>query len=655
MKSNKPQSVFPRKLLLSAALIAAAPLAQAEPEQRAHYIIQGAEVEALRTAVAAVGGEVLRELKIISAVGASLTANQLETLLAENQLRAHQDQRVKLNHAKGESTDAQAGSDASCALTGFGEREFKDKKIKWEIENQGGANLVLSSLSASWPRSNGELKKIKGGAELFKGKMDAPVATMASGWKGKEDDRTVKPGETLKLELEFANKIETAQDAYALTARFGADCAVTLEPLNEATDTKGVDKKARVTRFPAMVGADLLHRQGITGAGVGVAVLDTGLWHDKRSEKWLEKDISGDVRAVSYNAIDDKEGDLKKVDDKHGHGTHLASLIASSRRAEGADGSGKPNGIAPDATLVVVKAFDDDGAGTYMDVIRGIEWVVNNRDEHNIRVLNLSFSAPPQSHYWDDPMNQAVMAAWESGIVVVASAGNSGPAPMTIGVPGNVPYVITVGAMTDNRTAGDRSDDRLTSFYSAGPTHEGFVKPEVVAPGGRLLGILDSKGRIAKAHPAFHDGDSYYYMSGTSQSAAVVSGVAALLLQAEPDLTPDQVKCKLMSTARPAIDADGKLAYSVFQQGAGLVNAPGALAGENYFCGNQGLDVVADRAGQAHFRGPANQREDGSYFIEGLSEQVDSGYVWEDGVLWADGFLWSNAQTASVNGWVPQE
>ena len=149
------------------------------------------------------------------------------------------------------------------------------------------------------------------------------------------------------------------------------------------------------------------------------------------------------------------------------------------------------NGIAPDAGLVGVKAFDDDGRGSYANVIRGLDWIYQNRDVYDIRVVNLSFSAEPRSYYWDDPLNQAVMALWEAGIVVVASAGNRGPDAMTIGVPGNVPYVITVGAMSDNCTPGDGSDDFLASFSSAGPTVEGFVKPEVVAPGGHMLGVVD--------------------------------------------------------------------------------------------------------------------------------------------------------------------
>ena len=126
-----------------------------------------------------------------------------------------------------------------------------------------------------------------------------------------------------------------------------------------------------------------------------------------------------------------------------------------------------------------------------------MEWIIANRETYDIRVLNLSLSAPAQSHYWDDPLNQAVMAAWEAGIVVVASAGNLGPDPMTIGVPGNIPYVITVGAMTDSYTPNDFTDDKLASFSSAGPTHEGFVKPEIVAPGGHLRAYVGRKTKLA--------------------------------------------------------------------------------------------------------------------------------------------------------------
>src|SRR6202166_4360616 len=113
--------------------------------------------------------------------------------------------------------------------------------------------------------------------------------------------------------------------------------------------------------------------------------------------------------------------------------------------------------------------------------------MVAHQKQYNIRVVNMSLGAPPESYYWDDPLNQAVMAAWRAGIVVVTAAGNEGPAAMTIDVPGNVPYVITTGAMTDNNTPYNLSDDRLASFSSTGPTYEGFVKPELVAPGRTIV------------------------------------------------------------------------------------------------------------------------------------------------------------------------
>ncbi|MGB5581516.1 MAG: S8 family peptidase, partial [Woeseia sp.] len=262
----------------------------------------------------------------------------------------------------------------------------------------------------------------------------------------------------------------------------------------------------------AQSGADQLHAVGITGAGINVAVLDSGLW---TSDKGIKNYLAGGKRfIVSYDAILDKDGG--KTSDRLGHGTHVASIIASSKVSD----SGLPHGIAPNVGLIGVKAFGADGSGSYADVIRGLDWIVAKRDFHNIRIINMSFSAAPKSHYWDDPLNQAVMAAWQAGIVVIASAGNTGPDAMTIGVPGNVPYVITVGAMTDNYTPTDNSDDRLASFSAAGPTVEGFVKPDVVAPGGRILGIMDGKKQlIPQEHAEFAAEEKHLFiMSGTSQS-----------------------------------------------------------------------------------------------------------------------------------------
>jgi len=265
----------------------------------------------------------------------------------------------------------------------------------------------------------------------------------------------------------------------------------------------------------------------------------------------------------------------------------------------------------------------------------------------------MSFGAPPQSYYWDDPLARAVMKLWQAGIVVVASAGNGGPGAMTIGVPGNVPYVITVGAMTDSITPRNPGDDKLASFSSTGPTYEGFVKPEIVAPGGHVIAVLSGSTTIGKAHPSFlgtngYLGSSYFYMSGTSMSAAVVSGVVALMLQDQPDLTPDQVKCKLISSAHPAVDSSSNLAYSVFQQGAGEIDAYAAVLNQKADCANSGLDIAADLAGTRHFAGPANRDANGNYYVMSMSPAEppgapakEDGYTWSTGYVWSKGYTWS--------------
>ena len=325
---------------------------------------------------------------------------------------------------------------------------------------------------------------------------------------------------------------------------------------NDSVRLAGLSGFSQNTFHPTQIGADRMHQNDRKGQGITVAVLDTGAQMKNTAGSSDEKVV------VSYDAIadhyvfPDQNGGFN---DDNGHGTHVASVALSDVVTP----EGKFNGVAPRAALAIVKAFDANGRGTYADVIRGIDWVVAHAAEHNIRVLNCSFSATPQSHYWDDPINQAVMRAWQSGIVVVASAGNMGPGPMTVGVPGNVPYVITVGAYTDSYTPFNYSDDVLTSFSATGPTYEGFVKPDVLAPGGHVLGMMRFSSTIAVQHPEFHAGKTadvpYFQMSGTSQAAAVVSGAVALLMEARPQLSPDEVKCALMATARPFPQFDGRL------------------------------------------------------------------------------------------------
>lgn len=422
------------------------------------------------------------------------------------------------------------------------------------------------------------------------------------------------------------------------------------------------------SHFPNHIGADSLHAAGIDGRGVGIAVIDSGLWRKAiehfatdrslpAKRQILAIDWVGGQERVMFDGQCFQDGSL----DDYGHGTHVSTVAASSVRAE--DGSFQ--GVAPMANLYSLRAFDGQGAGSYVDVIAAIQWVVDHRDTHNIRVLNLSFSADPQSWYWEDPLNQAVMEAWAAGIVVVTSSGNTGPDPVTVGVPGNVPYVITVGAMSDNYSPYGRQDDFLTHFSSSGPTIEGHVKPDVMAPGAHMLGIVPAGSYLDETYGEENSfefgpddqplGDNFFVMSGTSQATAVVAGAAALLLQQAPELTPDAVKCRLMSTSRVLRDEQGSPRYSVFQQGAGLIDVLSAAAHGIDNCANQGLDIQADLAGTQHYHGPAVLSLDGQYHI---AEHDQSGYptgrpidddylTWsgaypsDAGSMWGDGYPWS--------------
>src|SRR6266699_603848 len=410
------------------------------------------------------------------------------------------------------------------------------------------------------------------------------------------------------------------------------------------------------------IGADRLGAQGFNGTGVTVAVLDTGL-----PPAWVQYAQTNSMGLVAYSA------DGSPFQDLSGHGSHVTTVIANPIHSA----NGQPHGIAPGVRLVSVKAFDANGTSNYTTVLNGLNWIFANRAAYNIRVLNVSFAAKPHSFYWNDPIDQAVMKLWQAGVVVIASAGNWGPAAQTIGVPGNTPYIITGGAMTDNYAPSNPLSWRLTSFSSTGPTFEGFVKPEILAPGGHIIGLMDpTTALLAQLHPTFQmPVAGLYIMSGTSQAAAVVSGSVALMLQANPSLTPDTVKCRLMASARPAVDANNLLAYSIFQQGAGEINAYDAVYSQGMGCANAGLNIAADLAGTAHFGGPAHQAPDGTYYIvdqNGLpiNQQGylwnnrylwNSGYLWNNGYLWNSGYLWNQSTLASptaaaaINDWVGEQ
>lgn len=288
--------------------------------------------------------------------------------------------------------------------------------------------------------------------------------------------------------------------------------------------------------------AQELWQQGYQGRDVTVAVVDTGITR--------HKDFHG--RLVAF--ADVLNGKSEPYDD-HGHGTHVAGIVGG----DGADSKGKHKGIAPECGLVAIKAFNREGKAKSSDVIKAIQWAVENRQKYGIKVLNLSAAGVAQiSHQWD-PMARAVAAAWKEGIMVVVAAGNDGPDAETIGTPAHSPVALTVGASDDRGTV-RRDDDRVASLSSRGPTPvDHLTKPDLLAPGVDITATYNGKS-------------GYTTRSGTSMAAPMVSGLAALLLSAHPEATPDQLKSALVGSAEKLPRGGG-----ANDQGAGLVDAVAAL------------------------------------------------------------------------------
>jgi serine protease AprX len=392
--------------------------------------------------------------------------------------------------------------------------------------------------------------------------------------------------------------------------------------------------------FTEVVGADYVWEQGVTGKGVTIALVDSGM----AAFNPLRMNTSKQNRLLAWK---DFVQNRPTPIDPNGHGTHIASIMVNSVR----DANRSYNGMAPDANLVVVRVLNKEGRGSYETVIKGIQWVVDHKDIYDIKIMNLSITGEVVAPYWADPLNQAVTRAWAEGITVITCAGNGGPDPLTVSIPGNNPYVITVGAFTDAYTPRDWTDDYLAEFSSAGPTMDAFIKPDVIAPGAHMVGMMSNASHISRQHEAnWLRGTQYYEMAGTSQAAAVVAGIIALMYEENPDLTPDQVKYRLMITSMPMIESDvdpqyARANYSVFQQGAGRVNAPDAvLAADIEGSANFGMDIWKDLSGEEHYQGYAYYDEDsGIYGVQGV-ENTDDGYtVWDGGFgIWSGGFgIWS--------------
>lgn len=297
--------------------------------------------------------------------------------------------------------------------------------------------------------------------------------------------------------------------------------------------------------YPSAVGATKLwdNGRGLTGAGVGVAVIDTGI-DAGLSDFDLRR---GEGSRVVADAVVNPRATTPV--DRYGHGTHVAGIIAGDGAGGWAKASSSYIGVAPEADLINVKVADDAGRASTLDVIYGIQFAVDHAEALGIRVINLSLASTVAMAPANDPLDAAVESAWKQGLVVVAAAGNAGQADDAVDyAPANDPFVITVGATDDQGTA-TYDDDRLAAWSSRGRTQTGVSKPEVLAPGAHIVSTLARDSAFAKLCPDCIVDHDYFQAGGTSMSAAVVSGVAALLLQANPDWTPDKVKAALIRTS----------------------------------------------------------------------------------------------------------
>ncbi|MFN2544890.1 MAG: S8 family serine peptidase [Actinomycetota bacterium] len=314
-------------------------------------------------------------------------------------------------------------------------------------------------------------------------------------------------------------------------------------------DTTVYNQRAANTVWQKSIGLDDA-RPLYNGTGVTVALLDTGV-----------VPVPDLVNHISHVVDFTPESDGM---DRFGHGTHMAGIMVG----DGTSSGGTWTGVAPGAKLVSVKVAGANGATDVSIVLAGLQWVVTHRAQYGIRVLNLSFGTDSKQPYSVDPLDYAVEQVWRSGVLVVVSAGNRGSAAGTITKPGDDPFVVTVGA-ADLKNTGDRSDDVVAPFSSVGPTQDGVSKPDLVAPGVTIVSARDMGSTIDTAYPdARMPNLSYFKGTGTSQAAAIVSGVAALAFQANPSLTPDQAKRLLVNKAKDYLPV-----LSPLGSGAGLVNA----------------------------------------------------------------------------------
>jgi serine protease AprX len=292
--------------------------------------------------------------------------------------------------------------------------------------------------------------------------------------------------------------------------------------------------------------------QNLTGKGITIAVVDTGIYE--------HQDLAGRIKAFK-DVINNKTAAY----DDNGHGTHCAGDAAGNGKAS----NGKFKGIAPDAALIGVKVLNKMGSGSLSTVMAGVQWCIDNKEKYTINIISMSLGSSAISPANEDPMVKIVEKAWDEGMVVVVAAGNEGPEEKTISSPGISPKVITVGAMNDRDTP-LRSDDQVADFSSRGPTIDGLAKPDILSPGVNIISLRSPNSYLDKQYKSARVDKDYFSLSGTSMATPICAGVVALILESQPQLSPDQVKHCLLEAAE-------NWNLSPYEQGQGYCDAEKAI------------------------------------------------------------------------------
>jgi serine protease AprX len=396
--------------------------------------------------------------------------------------------------------------------------------------------------------------------------LTSVIVRVDAGMLDRLEHSTALAGGTVVRELKIINgfsaEVPRARVA-ALRALPGMtsiteDAPLSFREYNPTSDPYSVSNTA------INVGAAAAWAAGITGAGVDVALVDSGVTP--------VAGLAGSGKVVNGPDLSvDSQGTSVQYLDGYGHGTFMAGLIGA--RDPGTDLNnvgGSYVGLAPDARIVNVKVGSGSGAVDVSQVIAGIDWVVQHRHDNglNIRVLNLSIGTNGAQSYLLDPLAYAAEVAWRSGIVVVAAAGNDGSASGHLDNPAADPFLIAVGA-SGSTGANSLNSLFVAAFSSLG---DGTRNPDLLAPGSHLQGLRVPGSYIDQNYPTAAFGDRFFRGSGTSEAAALTSGAVALLLQKRPSLTPDQVKAVLTLTASrlPGV--------TVQAQGAGLLQVAAGVS-----------------------------------------------------------------------------